>query len=46
MDASTTPAYSPSEFLRTMTPSSTRSLTLRNGEVVPGKTRVGQTLAY
>ena len=41
-----TPAYSPSEFSRTMTQSSSPPLTLRSGEVMPGSTRVGRTLAY
>ena len=41
-----TPAYSPSEFSRTMTQSSSPPFTLRSGEVIPGSTRVGRTLAY
>jgi len=41
-----TPAYSPSEFSRTITQSNSLSLTLRNGLLMPGSTRVGRTLAY
>jgi hypothetical protein len=41
-----TPAYSPSEFSRTITQSSSGPLTLRSGLVMPGRIRVGRTLAY
>jgi hypothetical protein len=40
------PAYSPSEFSRTITQSRSPSFTLRSGEVVPRKILVGRTLAY
>ena len=41
-----TPAYSPSEFSRTITQSSSGPETLRNGLTMPGRMRVGRTLAY
>ena len=41
-----TPAYSPSEFSRTITQSSSGPDTLRSGLVMPGRMRVGRTLAY
>ncbi len=41
-----TPAYSPSEFSRTITQSSSGPVTLRSGLVMPGRMRVGRTLAY
>ena len=40
------PAYSPSEFSRTITQSSSLPETLRSGLVIPGRMRVGRTLAY
>ena len=40
------PAYSPSEFSRTITQSSSLAVTLRKGLVIPGRMRVGRTLAY
>ena len=40
------PAYSPSEFSRTITQSSSLAATLRKGLVIPGRMRVGRTLAY
>ena len=40
------PAYSPSEFSRTITQSSSSPETLRSGLVMPGRMRVGRTLAY
>ena len=41
-----TPAYSPSEFSRTITQSSSGPATLRSGLTMPGRMRVGRTLAY
>ena len=41
-----TPAYSPSEFSRTITQSSSGPVTWRSGLVIPGSTRAGRTLAY
>ena len=41
-----TPEYSPSEFSRTITQSSSGPETWRRGEAIPGKIRVGRTLAY
>ena len=41
-----TPAYSPSEFSRTITQSSSGPVTARSGLVMPGRMRVGRTLAY
>ena len=41
-----TPAYSPSLFSRTITQSSSGPVTPRRGEVMPGRMRVGRTLAY
>ena len=40
------PEYSPSEFSRTITQSSSGPDTWRNGLVIPGSTRVGRTFAY
>src|ERR1700746_1033239 len=40
------PAYSPSEFSRTITQSRSPTPTLRKGEATPGKILVGRTLAY
>ena len=39
------PAYSPSEFSRTITQSRSPTPTSRSGEVTPGRIRVGRTLA-
>ncbi len=41
-----TPAYSPSEFSRTITQSSSGPDTARSGLTMPGRMRVGRTLAY
>ena len=41
-----TPEYSPSEFSRTITQSSSGPETWRSGLVMPGRMRVGRTLAY
>ena len=41
-----TPEYSPSEFSRTITQSSSGPETWRNGLTIPGRMRVGRTLAY
>ena len=41
-----TPEYSPSEFSRTITQSSSGPETLRSGLVMPGRMRVGRTFAY
>ena len=41
-----TPEYSPSEFSRTITQSSSGPATWRSGLVMPGRMRVGRTLAY
>ena len=41
-----TPEYSPSEFSRTITQSSSGPDTSRSGLTMPGRTRVGRTLAY
>ena len=46
MNAPAGAAYSPSEFSRTITQSSSGPLTARNGLTIPGKTRTGRTLAY
>ena len=40
------PAYSPSEFSRTITQSISPGFTARSGLVRPGSTRVGRILAY
>ena len=40
------PEYSPSEFSRTITQSRSPMPAFRNGEVTPGRMRVGRTLAY
>ena len=40
------PAYSPSEFSRTITQSRSFAATLRRGLSMPGRMRVGRTLAY
>ena len=40
------PAYSPSLFSRTITQSRSPGPTSRSGEVMPGRMRVGRTLAY
>ena len=40
------PEYSPSEFSRTMTQSRSPGAQLRSGGVMPGRMRVGRTLAY
>jgi hypothetical protein len=40
------PAYSPSEFSRTITQSRSPDLQLLKGDFVPRKTLVGRTLAY
>src|SRR6516165_1103026 len=40
------PAYSPSEFSRTITQSRSPTPTSRSGETTPGRIFVGRTLAY
>ena len=40
------PAYSPSEFSRTITQSRSAGVTSLSGLVIPGRRRIGRTLAY